>query len=266
LSHFAPPVFRVIFCGFGAEGYSLAGSDLHRSGTGDHRRDDQVIFNDYDRLAPSVEEVLPHLGDNRGPYFRHLLGSEATGSAGTAWEWLRERSFADDGRAAEYLDLLLKQRMTEHAVQVWASYRGGRRGDYPDSNILFNGDFENPPTGAALDWRIAAARDEQCTCCGQSSLHVSFHSRDRKTSIMREKRCWIRAGTRLILVQVCRMPSRELVVDHIAYEVGCRFDAQFVKYATFVGADCLAAHVQFGCDLAVTPACRKRQQDLVFLG
>ena len=36
---------------------------------------DQVIFNYYDRLVPSVEEVLPHLGDNRRAgqaYFRHL--------------------------------------------------------------------------------------------------------------------------------------------------------------------------------------------------
>jgi hypothetical protein len=56
------------------------------------------------------------------------------------------------------------------------------------------------------------------------------------------------------------------VLDHIAHEAGCRFEAQFVQYATFVGADCLGAHVQFGRDLAGTPACRKRQQDFVFLG
>jgi hypothetical protein len=49
--------------------------------------------------------------------------------------------FAVDGLAAEYLDLLLKQRMTEDAVQFWASYLGRLRGDYPDSNVLFNGDF-----------------------------------------------------------------------------------------------------------------------------
>jgi hypothetical protein len=93
---------------------------------------DQAIFNYYDRLARSVEEVLPHLGDDRRAgqaYFRHLLGAEATGRAATAWEWLRERRFADDGLAARYLDLLLKQRMTEDAVEVWASYLGRRRGD-----------------------------------------------------------------------------------------------------------------------------------------
>jgi hypothetical protein len=69
-----------------------------------------VIFNYCDHLVPSVEEVLPHLGDNRRAgqaCFRHLLGSVATGSARTAWEWLRERPFADDGLAPEYLDLIL---------------------------------------------------------------------------------------------------------------------------------------------------------------
>ena len=109
---------------------------------------DQAIFNYDDRLAPSVEEVLPHLGDNRRAgqaYLRHLLGAEATGWAATAWEWLRERRFADDGLAADYLDLLRKLRMAEDAVQVWASYLGRRRGDYPNSNLLFNGDFENAP-------------------------------------------------------------------------------------------------------------------------
>jgi hypothetical protein len=220
-----------------------------------------------------VEEVLPHLGDNRRAgqaYFRHLLGAEATGSAAKAWEWLRGHSFADDGLAAAYLDLLLKERMTENAVQVWASYLGSRRGDYPDSNLLFNGDFESPPTGAALDWRITAvrgaeaARDDQDARNGKWSLHISFQgsknlnyqhaaqtvcartgeylfqayarTRDLTTDegirfhifdpessarldvyteqlrgtndwTRLEKRCRIRADTRLILVQICRTPS-----------------------------------------------------------
>jgi hypothetical protein len=117
---------------------------------------DQAIFNYYDRLAPSVEEVLPHLGDNRRAgqaYFRHLLGAEATGRAATAWEWLREQRFADDGLAARYLDLLLKQRMTEDAVEVWASYLGGRRGDCPGFQYFVQWRFREPADrrGAGLE-------------------------------------------------------------------------------------------------------------------
>lgn len=64
------------------------------------------------------------------------------------------------------LDLLLKQRMTVHTVQVWASYLGGRWGDCPDSNILFNGDFENTPTGAALDASRRRFRDRKTSITG----------------------------------------------------------------------------------------------------
>ena len=108
---------------------------------------DQAIFNYYDRLAPSVEAVLPHLGDNRRAgqaYFRHLLGSEATGPAATAWEWLRKRRFADDGLAAEYVDLLLKQWMTGDAAQVWASCVGRRRGDCPGFQSSVQWRFQEP--------------------------------------------------------------------------------------------------------------------------
>ena len=148
---------------------------------------DQAIFSYYDRLAPSVEAVLRHLGDNRRAgqgYFRHLLGAEAAGRAAIAWEWLRGRRFADDGLAAEYLDLLLKQGMTKEAVAVWAAYLGRRRGDYPESNLLFNGDFESPPSGAALDWRITAmrgvetAREDGGARSGRWSLHISFQGEE----------------------------------------------------------------------------------------
>src|ERR1039458_9385232 len=60
--------------------------------------------------------------------------------------------------------------------------------------------------------------------------------------------------------------SRELVFDHIANQVGYRLEAQLIEYATLISADGLAAQVQFGGDLARTPACRQRQQDPVFLG
>ena len=56
------------------------------------------------------------------------------------------------------------------------------------------------------------------------------------------------------------------MVDHIANEIGSGSEAQFVEYATFVGADGLGAQVQFGSDVADAPACRQRQQDLIFLG
>ena len=73
---------------------------------------DEVIFNYYDRLVPTVSEVLPNLGDNRRAgqaYFRHVLKAGVAQDAGICWNWLQERSFSDDHLAAEYLGFLRKQ-------------------------------------------------------------------------------------------------------------------------------------------------------------
>jgi hypothetical protein len=145
---------------------------------------DEVIFNYYDRFVPTVAEVLPHLGDNGRAgqaYFIHLLKSGTTEDAAITWAWLRDRSFAKDQLAVGYLDFLLRHRKSGEAVKVWASYLAARRGDYPDPNLIFNGDFENKPTGAALDWRITPIpgvdtdRDGRCARNGAYSLHMAFH-------------------------------------------------------------------------------------------
>jgi len=145
---------------------------------------DQVIFNYYDRFVPRVAEVLPHLAGNRRAgqlYFRHLLKSAATEDVALAWTWLRDRSFAQDRLAAEYLDFLLSHKESSEAAKTWASYLAARRGDYPDRNLIFNGDFESEPTGAALDWRITdipgvdTNRDPRSGRSGGASLHIVFH-------------------------------------------------------------------------------------------
>jgi Tetratricopeptide repeat len=145
---------------------------------------DEPIFEYYDRYVPAVSDVLPHLDVNRRAgqaYFRHILKAERTADASSAWKWLRQRSFADDHLAAEYLDLLLKHRMFANAVETWASYEREHRGDYPYPNLLFNGGFENEPTGAALDWTISdvsgaiTSRDRSSVKSGAYSLHIVFH-------------------------------------------------------------------------------------------
>ena len=144
---------------------------------------DEVIFNYYDRFVPTVAEVLPHLGDNGRAgqaYFSHLLKSGTPEDAAIAWTWLRDRSFSRDQLAVEYLDFLLRHKEFGETVRVWASYLAARRGDYPDRNLIFNGSFENEPTGAALDWRIIAIpgvdteRDGHCARNGAYSLHIVF--------------------------------------------------------------------------------------------
>jgi hypothetical protein len=148
-------------------------------------------------------------------------------------------------------------------------YLAGRRSDYPDSNVLFNGDFERPPSGAAPDWRNTAApgavtaredereaaggrcifrsrdwrtsvtgtRRRRCACARANTCSrryartkdlttnegIRFHLFDKDSSARLdvhteqlrgtnnwtrvETRCRVRAGTRLIQVGVCRVPS-----------------------------------------------------------
>jgi hypothetical protein len=144
---------------------------------------DEPIFQYYDHHIPAVSDVLPYLGDDRRAsqaYFSHILKAERAEDAGIAWKRLRERSFTDDRLAAAYVDLLLKHRMFARVMETWAAYEGGRGGDYPDSNLLFNGDFENEPTGAALDWKISEVsgaetfRDQSYAKSGKYSLHIVF--------------------------------------------------------------------------------------------
>ena len=56
------------------------------------------------------------------------------------------------------------------------------------------------------------------------------------------------------------------MVDHVADEIGCRFDAQFVHYAAFVRADRFGAQAQIGGGFASAPARGDRQQHFVFPG
>ena len=138
---------------------------------------DPVIFNYYDRFVPTVAEVLPHLAGNRRAgrlYFRHLLKSATVEDAALAWTWLRVHSFAQDQLATEYLEFLLSHQHSGEAATAWATYLGERRGDYPDRNLIFNGNFDTEPTGAVLDWRITNTPGVE-TNRDSRSLHLVFH-------------------------------------------------------------------------------------------
>jgi len=143
------------------------------------------------RLVPLSEggDGSSGSGDNKGVdgHFRHLLKSGRTEDVAIGWTWLCDQSFAQDQLAAQYLDYLLQHRESGEAAKVWASYLAVLRGDYPDRNLIVNGDFENQPTGAALDWRITAIpgvdaeRDGHCARNGKYSLHIRFHGTDNVT-------------------------------------------------------------------------------------
>ena len=143
---------------------------------------DAMIFYYTDRLIP-LEELLPRLAQNpraARSHFRFLLQGGDAAHARAAWRSLREHRLGDDELASAYLELLLRKGEHEPALQDWVEWLGPRAGDYPKRNRIYNGGFENEPSGSPLDWRIRpmegveAARDLTRAREGRASLKLIF--------------------------------------------------------------------------------------------
>ena len=151
--------------------------------TGDY---DALIFTYFDRGAQNAAEVLPYLkNDPRGAktYFRYLLDKRPGGSPDQAavWGWLGANHYTDDLLASDYAAYLARNHLAEKAQAVWALYLGPARAHgYPDSNHLFNGDFETEFTPTDFDWKAQAVdgaestRDDSVAKNGRWSAKVQF--------------------------------------------------------------------------------------------
>jgi hypothetical protein len=85
----------------------------------------------------------------------------------------------DDELSSRYIEYLITTGMYARARETWAAYLGNRKGAYTNSNELFNGGFEQEPTGALLDWQfgdIAGLRVERTpeARSGQYALKMTF--------------------------------------------------------------------------------------------
>jgi len=95
------------------------------------------------------------------------------------------QGYADDQATANaYLDFLVKHRLPDEALNTWAGFAGDRSKGYLKSTFIYNGDFENEPSGSRLDWRIDAmehvkvARDSTIAHSGSSSLRLDFDGKE----------------------------------------------------------------------------------------
>ena len=94
------------------------------------------------------------------------------------------RGVADNLLAKEYTEYLIDKPNPEAAVRAWALYTGGRPNDvrdgFPESNRVFNGDFESDPANCRFDWRIdprlgaAIDFDPEIRHSGGRALRVRF--------------------------------------------------------------------------------------------
>jgi hypothetical protein len=126
---------------------------------------DSEIFRYYAQAGLPPEDVLrrgiPEDSRPARSYFEYLLANSTPESAGKVWEWMLPRAFLDNRMAGRYLQFLLNKRRFKEAVQRWVSYLGPRRGEYPDSNLLFNGGFDKEPSGVPFDWTLGATEHVQ---------------------------------------------------------------------------------------------------------
>jgi hypothetical protein len=148
---------------------------------------DAILFSYFDRFSLAPSRVLSAIGSRPRPvqaYFEYLLGANALGAAGEVWSFLRNRQWTTSSLAVAYLETLLRHRQPETAARVWADWLGARGADYPTRNLLYNGSFENPLSGAPLDWRISAYPSVEALIDdinpreGAHSLRITFSGTD----------------------------------------------------------------------------------------
>ena len=151
---------------------------------------DPVVFSMYDRMKLPVTQVLQHWEpyDSRSAnaYFRHLLPRQSAGDLIPMWTWMAGRGPVDPSLAQAFFDGLLVQHQYQAAVQAWLPYAARRfQPDYQQSDLIFNGQFEQPLSGVAFDWRITPAEQiavRQSAGNGESgsvALDISFGDNGR---------------------------------------------------------------------------------------
>ena len=141
---------------------------------------DAVLFNYFDRMIGDPAKVLAAIGRDRRAsvsYAHHLIATGQVDGARFAWRKLLQDGMADKALAASYFDLLLGAHRYAAAREDWTGFSGGPKGP---PNLLFNGGFEDDPTGVVFDWRIApsgefrTAIDDAVAHDGKRSLRVEF--------------------------------------------------------------------------------------------
>jgi putative inorganic carbon (hco3(-)) transporter len=164
---------------------------------------EQTIFRDYDQKRIAVGEILRYGlpgGHAYQGYLRFLIGLEKTTDAEKAWDWIIAHRYADDKLANDYVQFLVGKKEYEAAQEAWACYAGGRENGYPESNRVFNGDFESDPTESHFDWRIEKYPgatidfDREVRYSGVRSLRIQFDGTQNVSKIGISQTVFLKPG------------------------------------------------------------------------
>jgi O-antigen ligase len=148
-----------------------------------------AAFDQYQRRQIPVDDILryglPELPRAFRSYLHSLLPQNRAAEAATTFAWMVPRGYVDIDAANEYLYFLIGKRTPEAAVAAWTRWAGARSKDYPQTNRVFNGDFESDPVRSPFDWSlqstpaIQVAIDPQVAHSGSRSLRI--HSDDAES-------------------------------------------------------------------------------------
>jgi len=173
---------------------------------------DALVFDSYLRSGATILDTLNYgIPEGRRAaqsYFRYLLRSGELADVQRAWDWIASRSLADDRLAGQYVDFLLKKQKFEAAVEAWTRHLGDRRGEYQESDFLYNGDFEFEPSGSSFDWRVTelegvdVERDSAVSCSGSSSLRIRFEGKENLSYSHISQMAVVKPGGYLFRAQV----------------------------------------------------------------
>lgn len=123
---------------------------------------DSVLFHDFDQMFPRPVEIAAALGHSPRAlrsWLGHLIQVDNSAAAHLAWKQIMSAGYGEPALVSAYTDYLIRTEAWSEAISAWSQWLGSRRGDYPNRNLLFNGRFDYPPSGAPLDWRIAENSD-----------------------------------------------------------------------------------------------------------
>jgi O-antigen ligase/tetratricopeptide (TPR) repeat protein len=116
------------------------------------------VFEEYEKRRIPVEDVLrfglPSEPTILDAYLRAQIKQERVAEAITVWNWLLTRDHADVSLANDFVEFLIAKDKPNAAMHEWARYVEGRTKGYPETELVFNGDFESDATGGRFDWRI----------------------------------------------------------------------------------------------------------------
>jgi hypothetical protein len=150
---------------------------------------DSEVFNYFDTLKLGFDEIASNRGLPAEPrsvraYFRHVLANDDLSNASKVWTWMRSNVPPSDAMASEYVQFLLRKNQAEEASLVWRSQVAERDPTYTHTTFIYNGDFEQEPTGAPFDWRLApydhvqTERDASGAYSGKSSVRIAFDGQE----------------------------------------------------------------------------------------